>query len=530
MTFDDASVRDVLAGLPIRIGHVFRPYAEHTPGQPALVSPEGRLTYGELAELVSGTARSLLSLGVRPGDRMTIIGENCLSLAVLVLAASEIDAWSVVVHPRLAAREIDQILDHSNSRIAFYDARPAAMAEMHARRHGAKAPGLGELKPIVVGDLRRDAKPEPTHSSSDRQVATLIYTSGTTGLPKGVMLSHRNLLFGAASVVENRMMTAADHVYGMTAIAHISGFTLGLIASLSVGATLFLPPRFDPAAMMDSMSHDGITMATGTPTMFRQLLEYMTQNAIDRRTPGKLRFLGVVGAPLDIALKREVEERLKVPLINGYGLTETSPGIASVNLSAPRDDTSVGFVLPGIESRILDRNGKEVSPGEVGELHVRGPNVMLGYYRNREETAAALDADGWFNTGDLVRTATDGALFIVGRTKDIIIHMALNIYPAEVEAVLDSHPDVVESAVIGRRSHQDQDEEVVAFVKLVPNSRTTGEDLIAYCSRELADYKLPSAIHIVDAMPLNASGKIAKNQLAALIASPSPVASDPPKR
>jgi long-chain acyl-CoA synthetase len=225
MTFDDASVRDVLAGLPIRIGHVFRPYAEHTPGQRALVSPEGRLTYGELAELVSGTARSLLSLGVRPGDRMTIIGENCLSLAVLVLAASEIDAWSVVVHPRLAAREIDQILDHSNSRIAFYDARPAAMAEMHARRHGAKAPGLGELKHIVVGDLRRDAKPEPTHASSDWQAGTLIYTSGTTGLPKGVMLSDRNLLFGAASVVENRMMTAADHVYGMTATAHMAGLS-----------------------------------------------------------------------------------------------------------------------------------------------------------------------------------------------------------------------------------------------------------------------------------------------------------------
>jgi acyl-CoA synthetase (AMP-forming)/AMP-acid ligase II len=258
-------------------------------------------------------------------------------------------------------------------------------------------------------------------------------------------------------------------------------------------------------------------MTLGVPTMYRRLMEHKVSVGINRLPTGKLRLLGVVGAPLDAALKEAVEAEFSVPMINSYGLTETAPGVASVPLSMPRRDTSVGFVLSGVEARIVDKAGVPVPLGDVGEFHVRGPNVMLGYYRNAAATAAALDEDGWFNTGDLVKSALDGALFIVGRTKEIIIHTALNVHPGEVEAVLEGHPAVAESAVVGRKSAQDED--VIAFVKLRPGASATADEILAHAATELADYKRPSTLHIVSSMPLNAVGKIVKARLSEMLAS-----------
>jgi acyl-CoA synthetase (AMP-forming)/AMP-acid ligase II len=505
------------AALPSRISHALNPHAEGRPHHAALVSGARTVAYGELATLVSETAQHLAVLGVRPGDRVMILGDNCVSVAVLVLAVSEIDAWSVVVHPRLAAPEVDRIREHSGCRIALYDVRPSALAEAHARRHGAKTRAVGSLDYLAVGALHPDALPEPVHPASDRQVAVLMYTSGTTGEPKGVMLSHRNLLTSAARYVEGRRITPADCVYGMTSIAHISGLSLTLIGSLLAGATAYLAPPFSPDTLVSAIEDDGITMTLGVPTMYRRLMEHKVSVGITRLPTGKLRLLGVVGAPLDAALKEAVEAEFSVPMINSYGLTETAPGVASVPLAMPRRDTSVGFVLSGVEARIVDKAGVPVPLGDVGEFHVRGPNVMLGYYRNAAATAAALDEDGWFNTGDLVKSALDGALFIVGRTKEIIIHTALNVYPGEVEAVLEGHPAVAESAVVGRKSAQDED--VIAFVKLRPGASATADEILAHAATELADYKRPSTLHIVSSMPLNAVGKIVKARLSEMLAS-----------
>jgi acyl-CoA synthetase (AMP-forming)/AMP-acid ligase II len=241
------------------------------------------------------------------------------------------------------------------------------------------------------------------------------------------------------------------------------------------------------------------------------LLEYKTVAGISRLDRGSLRLIAVAGAPLDLDLKSRVQRELGLSLLNGYGITECSPGISGVRIDNPRDDQAVGTLLPGIESRIVAPDGAPVPDGQVGELHVRGPNVMRGYYRAPDLTAQAIDAEGWFNTGDLARCDGD-CLHIVGRTKEMIIRSGFNVYPAEVEAVLNSHDSVVQSAVVGRAV--EGNEEVVAFVQLMQGATTSVEELKAHASSLLTSYKRPSEIVVLDALPATSTGKILKHRLA----------------
>jgi long-chain acyl-CoA synthetase len=214
---------------------------------------------------------------------------------------------------------------------------------------------------------------------------------------------------------------------------------------------------------------------------------------------------------LDLDLKSRVEQELGLPLLNGYGITECSPGLSGVRIDAPRDDQAVGPLLPGIEARIVGTDGSIKSTGEVGELHVRGRNVMRGYYRAPDLTAKAIDPDGWFNTGDLARFEGD-CLFIVGRTKEMIIRSGFNVYPAEIEAVLSTHPSVVQCAVVGRAV--EGNEEIVAFVQLLQGAPTSVDDLMAHVSPQLTSYKRPSEIVVLPALPATSTGKILKHKLA----------------
>jgi long-chain acyl-CoA synthetase len=351
--------------------------------------------------------------------------------------------------------------------------------------------------------------PEPVELDRSRQVAALVYTSGTTGNPKGVMLTHRNLLFSARAAGAQREPT--DKVYCVLPISHIVGLSAILIASLMAGATAQLVPRFDPAALIAAIANNGITLLFGVPATFQRLLEYKVVAGIDRLPRGKLRRLAVAGAPLDATLKSRIEAEFGLPLRNSYGITECAPAIAGVRAETPRDDDAVGSLITGIEARLVGPDGRAVAPGKVGELHVRGPNVMRGYYRAAERTAAVIDSEGWFNTGDLARL-DDDILYIVGRTKELIIRSGFNVYPAEVEAVLNEHPAVVQSAVIGHSVAGN--EEVVAYVELLPGSATTPVDLMAHATRLLAPYKRPSEIIVLDALPAASTGKILKHQLA----------------
>ena len=504
------AAQETLEGLPSRIHEVMDRHVVATPDRPALVDDGTTLTYRALDRSVRLVAETLRALGIRAGDRMMIVSENSIPLACLLLAASRLDAWAIVVNPRLSPREVDQIRDHSGARRAFFTADVSQEAAAHATRYGAPVQDVGPLHGIGVSALREETSTEPVEVDGAKQVAVLIYTSGTTGTPKGVMLTHRNLLFSAKGTAALRNMTADDVQYCVLPISHIVGISL-LTMTLMVGATVRLLAKYEPAALVKAMAEEGITILNGVPATYQRLLEYQRNAGLPKFDRGALRLIAVAGAPLDLELKSRVEQELGLPLLNGYGITECSPGISGVRPDNPRADHAVGTILPGLEAKLVGRDGKAVANGGVGELHVRGPNVMRGYYRAPDLTAKAIDPDGWFNTGDLARFEGD-YLYIVGRTKEMIIRSGFNVYPAEIEAVLSTHDAVVQCAVVGREA--DGNEEVVAFVQLIKGSKATAQDLMAHVAPQLTSYKRPSEIILRDALPATSTGKILKHKLA----------------
>ena len=500
----------ILASLPDRIHQVFDRHVAATPDGVALIDDGETLTYRQFDRAVSGTTDALRELGIRAGDRVLIVSENCISLACLLFAASRLDAWGIVANPRLSPRELDQIREHSGARRVFFTADVSEEAAAHASRLEAGIGDIGPLCGIGVSALNQDAVAEPVEADAAKQVAVLIYTSGTTGTPKGVMLTHRDLLFSAKTTALHRHMTAADNQYCVLPISHIVGISL-LIMTLMVGARVRLVVKYSPAALAKAMAEEGITLLNGVPATYQRLLEHKATAGLSKLDRGALRLIGVAGAPLDPELKARVEKELGLPLSNGFGITECSPGISGVRSDAPRKDNSVGRILPGVQARIVRRDGTMVTNGDIGELHVRGPNVMRGYYRAPDLTAKAIDEEGWFSTGDLARFEGD-QMYIVGRTKEMIIRSGFNVYPAEIEAVISTHPAVVQSAVVGRAV--EGNEEVVAFVQLLKGSNVTARDLMVHIAPQLTSYKRPSEIILMDALPATSTGKLLKHKLA----------------
>jgi acyl-CoA synthetase (AMP-forming)/AMP-acid ligase II len=513
----DATLADIprlLAALPSRIDDIVTLQAARRPAGEALREKERAWTYAELAASTAGTAQHLAAAGVRAGDRVMVVGENCAALVALLFGIARLDAWPVLINARLSAREIDAIRDHCQPRRIAYLAQVSAEAAGHAARHGAvehcSVAGIGE---VLMGPMDEECQPEPPAAGPAEQVGALIYTTGTTGDPKGVMLTHRNLLFIAKLSSTLRKLSSRDRVYGALPISHVYGLASVCMGTLFAGACLHLVPRFSPEAFAHALAHSGITVAQGVPAMYARLLEYVRSSG-QRFAAPRLRFLYAGGSPLDAALKADVEQLLGLTLHNGYGLTETSPTVTQTRLESPRSDCSVGTAIPGVEVRAVDATGRDVPAGEAGELWVRGPNVMRGYYKNADLTARTINADGWLNTGDVARIEDDGALTIVGRTRELIIRSGFNVFPAEVEAVLNSHPAVLHSAVVGRT--RADNEEVVAFVELAPGRTACVAELLRFAAERLAPYKRPAEIVILPALPASATGKVLKQQLRAM--------------
>lgn len=510
----DSQVADILTNLPQRISDVLKPWAELSPDHPALVEAEGAWTYGELALRVSETQAWLQDSGVRPGDRVMIICENCRAFVAILLAVAALDAWPVLVNARLSAHEVDQIRDHCGARLTLYTTKVSPHAAQHAKRHGAVIAEKAGLGVVGVSAKNDETAPEPVEAEVPKRVGALIYTSGTTGRPKGVMLTHRGLLFVAAVSAKIRSLSPADRLYGVLPMSHAVGLSVVLLGTLLSGGTLYLAPRFDPKAALSAFESDKLTIMLGTPSMFSLLLDYVGMKGLKSVRFPALRIISSSGAPLQLTLKSAVEKVFGMVLHNGYGITECSPNIAQTRVDTPRTDTSVGRILPGVEAKLVGPDGQEVAEGEVGELWVRGPNIMKGYYRAPEETAAAINPEGWFNARDLARIE-DGHLFIVGRTRELIVRFGLNVYPAEVEAVLNAHPSVARSAVIGRSvKGVDGGEEVVAFVEPAPGASLQATDLANHMALHLAAYKRPSEILFVHSMPVTLTGKVMKDELA----------------
>ncbi|WP_193316995.1 class I adenylate-forming enzyme family protein [Janthinobacterium sp. FT14W] len=500
----------LLAGLPARLSAIPAHWAARAPDAPALHEGGRSWTYAQLQHSVESAAQLLRDLQVRAGDRLMVVGENGALQVALIFAAASIDAWIVNVNARLSAREIDTIAEHSGARRLLFLAGASPEAAAHAARLGAASAvtvdGMGGL---LAGALN-DAAIAEACVPGNEQVAALIYTTGTTGQSKGVMLTHRNLLFIAAVSSTLRGLTRSDRAYGVLPISHVYGLASVALGTLHAGAALYLVPRFSVDGLLSALKDDELTIVQGVPAMYAKLLQ--TLGGAGTPLPTRLRFAYAGGSPLAPSLKHEVERLLGTALHNGYGMTESAPTISQTRLDAPRHDSSVGTPIPGVEVRVVDVAGTDVAPGAAGELWIRGPNVMAGYYREPAMTAATMRDGGWLNTGDMARQDPDGALFIVGRTKELIIRSGFNVYPLEVETALNAHPSVVQSAVVGR-TLDDGNEDVIAYVELDAQHPVTVQALQDYLAQTLSPYKCPAAIIVMEALPAAATGKILKGQL-----------------
>lgn len=495
-----------------RISDIVRIWATHSGASAALRDPEWHLTYAQLWDAVLLAAARLANAGVGRGDRVMLVAENCAQQVALTFACVELGAWPVNVNARMSEREIESIRSHCRPRLMLFSSLVSIDAQAHAARLGA-SPWPDDAFFAGFSLLGTQDEVEPEGEALARDVAALLYTSGTTGAPKGVMVSHQGLLHFARVSCASRELGPADRVYGVLPLAHVFGFATVLLSTLYAGACLSLERRFTPERLLDVLQHQGITIFQGVPTLFTRVLEHLKKADARVHAPA-LRYLYSGGASLDMAVKREVEAAFGMPLHQGYGMTEYAGSMFITRVDQPRNDDSSGHRNAGVELRLLDETGQEVPPGQVGAIQIRGPGVMRGYYRNPEATGEVLSPDGWLMTGDLGRVDDTGALFIVGRTKDLIIRSGFNVYPVEVESVLNAWPAIQLSAVVGC-PEEGGNEAVVAFIELHPGRQLDMAGLQRYLKTELAPYKRPGRIVVLQSIPVTINGKLQKLRLRA---------------
>jgi malonyl-CoA/methylmalonyl-CoA synthetase len=466
------------------------------------------LSYAQVGAMVDALVAELREEDVRPGDRVMAVAENCPEHLALILACSRIGAWSCGVNARMAPGEVAAFSEKADARLHYFTSGVSRAASAHAERFAARPsvlPGL-ERSPV-----RHDAIPEA--KPLGESVAAIIFTSGTSGTPKGVMMTHEGVIqFGRVSA-ESRELGEGDRSYAYLPMTHIFGLGTVLVASMYAGATLLMRTAFDPVAALDDLATGGLTQLQGPPTLFSRLLAHLEHVGIEHPLAPNLRYLYTGAGPLDMTLKQRVEAAFRLPLHHGYGLSEYAGSLHVTRIGEWRKDTSAGYALQGAELRIVDPDsGSEVPTGQRGEIWMRGVGLMPGYFRDPEATAAVMKPGGWYASGDLGELHADGALFVVGRLKEMIIRSGFNVYPAEVEAVLNAFAAVERSAVVGRPGREGN-EDVVAFVQLRPGSMLEDSALRQYLREHLAPYKQPSEIHVVETFPLTGSGKVLKRQL-----------------
>ncbi|MBY4899185.1 class I adenylate-forming enzyme family protein [Cupriavidus sp. AU9028] len=498
-----------------RISDIPRCWAARAPDHIAVIERGRTVTYAQLWDQVRQARHYLQSQGVASGDRVQIVAENTLAVITLIFALAELEAWPVVTNARMTAREIEEIRVHCQPRLLLFTHAASPDALRHGLRYRAReieAPGLG---PLMAADVDEAGEREP--AALAREVAALIYTSGTTGQRKGVMVTHRGLLHYARITVQSRRMTPEDCAYAVMPLSHIFGLATLLLATLHAGGSLYLVARFNPDDACAALQRETISILQGVPAMFSRILAHLQRQNISTLRAQRLRYLYTGGGPLEATLKRNVETVFGQPLHHGYGMTEYAGSLFITRMDRPRQDCAAGEIVEGAQLRLVGPDGEPAPPGMPGELWVKGPGVMHGYYRAPALTAEALRPDGWLNTGDIGRLGPDGALFIVGRTRDVILRSGFSVYPIEVESVINSHPAVRLSAVVGKPA-DDGNEEVIAFVELREGQPLDVDDLQAFLAERLSPYKRPARLVRVPLIPTTASGKLHKHRLRSMLA------------
>jgi len=497
-----------------RLHELFDDARHRTPGRDFLILPDpaglpaSTMGFDQLGTWVDALEAELRGDGVRPGDRVLAVAENCPEHIALILACSRIGAWSCGINARMAAGEVDAFAAMADARVRYYTTGVSPAARTHGQRHAAAASVLGGL---ARSTIKADAEAES--GELGQAVVALIFTSGTSGMPKAVMVPHEALTHFARVSARSRDLGPQDRCYACVPMTHIFGLGTVLASSLYAGASLVMRPAFEPQQVLRDLRSHGVTQLQGPPTMFSRLLDQLQQAGATRVEAPALRYLYAGAAPLDLPLKLRVESVFHQPLHHGYGLSEYAGSAAVTRLGEWRKDTSSGYVVEGAQLRIVDPStGRDVPVGARGEIWIRGVGLMPGYFRDPAASASAIRAGGWYASGDLGELREDGALFVVGRLKEMIVRSGFNVYPAEVEAALNSFASVARSAVVGRRE-QDGNESVLAFVELNAGAVLDEEVLQQHLRERLAPYKIPAAIRQVQALPMTPNGKILKRAL-----------------
>ncbi|MEU2237060.1 long-chain-fatty-acid--CoA ligase [Streptomyces vietnamensis] len=479
--------------------------AGRQPERPALRLGEQVITYAELDERSARAAALLSSEGVRPGDRVALMLPNVPEFVVLYYGVLRAGAVVVPMNPLLKTRETEfHLADSGAVRLFEWHQAPGEGAQ------GAAAAGVRHTAVEPVAFAAALAGQEPlagVADTDDEDMAVLLYTSGTTGRPKGAVLSHGGLRHNTeVNSVHIQEMTPEDVVVGCLPLFHIFGQICTMSAAVRSGASLVLIPRFEPGAVLAAIARERATVFEGVPTMYAALLQHPSETDVST-----LRMCISGGASLPVEILHGFERRFGCAVLEGFGMSETSPVVTFNHPDRPRKAGSIGTPIRDVEVRLLDDKGQDVAPGGIGELAVRGPNLMKGYWNRPEETAAAIP-DGWLRSGDLARADEDGYLYIVDRKKDMIIRGGYNVYPREIEEVLHEHPAVALAAVVGV-PHPELGEEVAAAIVLRPGAQVLPDELREYVKDRVAAYKYPRRVWLVDALPLGPSGKILKREI-----------------
>ncbi|MHA3704261.1 long-chain-fatty-acid--CoA ligase [Jatrophihabitans sp. YIM 134969] len=482
--------------------------AEKFPDRPAVKLDDVVLTYADLVAQARKVAGGLQAAGIEPGDRIALVLPNVLAYPVTFYGAQFAGAVVVPLNPLLKAREIEYFLEDSGAKAIVAFAPMGEESEKAAGVTGASFHPAGVMgaEDLLSGDPLGEVV---TRDGGDD--AVILYTSGTTGRPKGAQLTHDNLRINA-SVSANDIVTITedDVVMGCLPLFHVFGLTCGMNAAFSVGAVLTLIPRFDPAKALEVIGRDRVTVFEGVPTMYGAMLHHPSRADAD---VSSLVTCASGGSALPVELLKAFEEAFNCAILEGYGLSETSP-VASFNMRAVgRKPGTIGTPIPGVEMRLIDDDWNTVDAGTVGEIAIKGPNIMKGYWNKPEATAEAI-RDGWFRSGDLATVDDEGFFTIVDRKKDMIIRGGLNVYPREIEEVLYEHPAVLEAAVVGIPDDE-FGEQVGAAVSLKEGADVSTEEIIAFVKERVAGYKYPRQVWIVGELPKGPTGKILRREVKA---------------
>ncbi len=500
---------------PRDISKRFRRTAAERGGALCVHDDRDGLSYQALDRASDGIAAAAASAGIGDGDRVGLLCVNGAEFVIAYLGILKVGATVVPLNLMLNPREIAYILADSGARGLIHHqaldaAAEAALEGLPQVEWRVRIGETPDRRSLDFGALTRTLAPAPPELDPDRgdEVAAILYTSGTTGRPKGAMLTHRNLLSNCDSVAQALLFNEGDRVLVVLPMFHAFAATVGMLTPLMNGLALVPLARFEPKLVSRAIEEHGASVFLGVPSMYGTLLR-LDDAAVALWRGVRICVSG--GAAMPVALMSAFEARFGVPVLEGDGPTECSPVTCVNPVHGVRKPGSVGLPVPGVEMRILDEAGREVSDGSHGEVCVRGPNVMRGYFGLPDATRESFHGD-WFRTGDLGYRDEDGYYFLVDRIKDLIITNGMNVYPRVIEEVLYSHPSIAEAAVVGDPEPL-HGEVPVAHVALKPDTTATPAEIRSWCRQNLGRHEIPRRVILHAALPRNAAGKILKREL-----------------